>query len=167
MPWAEFSAHPEDFLDPKLIVINAILARPDAMPSDELRAFVRRIHDFQANNPTSSIFNDDHVIPAAMLNRKAHADTAKLQNIEELIEPDVRDNSEPGTPLTSPPLSPHLTPVNPVSPPPPKSTKCKATDPPASATSAPLPLHRSMRQNAPVAPTVTSGSRPTKRRKVD
>ncbi|KAJ6449132.1 hypothetical protein C8R45DRAFT_1131288 [Mycena sanguinolenta] len=165
MPWVEFLAHPEDFLDPKLIVVNAILARLDAMPSDELRAFARRIHDFQANNPASSIFNDDHIISAAMLNHKARADMAKLQN----IEPDIMYmyDSEPGTPLTSPLLSPHIMPVKPVSPPPPKSKKRKATDPPASATSAPFPLRRSMRQNAPVAPTATSGSRPTKRRKVD
>ncbi|KAF7371928.1 hypothetical protein MVEN_00050700 [Mycena venus] len=68
MPWAEFLNHPEDFLHPELIV-DGILTRPDAMPSTDLRAFAGCIHRFQAANTTISIFDDENIISAAMLDR--------------------------------------------------------------------------------------------------
>jgi hypothetical protein len=169
MPWTEFLNHPEDFLDARLIVNGILTRRPDAMPSGDLRAFAQRIHDFQAANTTASIFNDERIISAAILGRKALAEAAKPQNIEEIIEPDNVDHSDRSPvlmSLTSPP-SPHITPTKPVSLPSSELWKRKASGPPPPPENEPtLPLRRSTRHNnAPIPSGSDTKEKPQKRRR--
>ncbi|KAJ7757207.1 hypothetical protein DFH07DRAFT_958797 [Mycena maculata] len=171
MPWKELLNCPEDFLDARLIANGILIRRPDAMPSGDLRAFAQCIHDFQAANTTSSIFSDEHIISAAILSRKALAEAAKPQDIEEIIEPDSVDHSDCSpvlTPLVSPASSPHITPAKPVSSPPPKSGKRKASGPPPPLErESTLPLRRSTRHNkAPIPSVSDTKERPQKRRKM-
>ncbi|KAJ7094335.1 hypothetical protein C8R44DRAFT_890371 [Mycena epipterygia] len=191
MPWVEFLNYPEDFLHPKLIV-DGILTCPEDMPSADLRAFAECIHRFQAANSTISIFNDENIISAAMLDRQARADAAKPEEIMELINgDDVDDHVEMHsdvsgnfTPLTSPTSSPRILPVNPINPvpvasslllpvqptpPPTIPQKRKASSPPPSADVEllqPASLRRSSRHNAVLIPcTNAKAVAPNKRHK--
>ncbi|KAJ6550766.1 hypothetical protein DFH09DRAFT_1500090 [Mycena vulgaris] len=154
MPWAEFLNHPEDFLQPGLIV-DGILTRPDAMPSTALRAFAGCIHKFQAANGTISIFNDENTISAAILDHQARADAAKPEEIVEVINAaDVDDQLDIDTPPADNPTNPIsvFPPPPPLPPAPPANIpqKRKASGPPPSAdvdSSQPAPLRRSSRHN--------------------
>jgi hypothetical protein len=165
------SQPPRGLLEPALIV-DRILARPDAMPSADLHAFAECIHKFQAAHTAISIFNDQHIISIAILDRRACADAAKPEDITELIntddiDPEFKlrsDISHHSTPLSSPHISPHILPVDPVNttsiatpllppaqliPPVTIPRKRKVSGPPPEniESAQPAPLYRSTRQN--------------------
>ncbi|KAJ7429065.1 hypothetical protein B0H11DRAFT_1946201 [Mycena galericulata] len=175
MPWSEFLSYPEEFLHPRLIV-DGILARPDAMAAADVRAFANCIHKFQVANDKISIFNDKNIISAAILDHQSRAAAAKPEEIVELVDAD--DKSHLDSPLTSPARSPRILPVDNTVPetplisvqPAPPSTiprKRRATGPPPSdAESQQLgPLRRSSRHNTVPAPHPNGRAVATKRRK--
>lgn len=97
LPWADFLAHPTDFLDPRL-VCGGILNRPETMSIGHLFDFAASIRTFQSSNGTISIFQAKEFLAQSLAASQSKYEP--LDEFDAVVDEDVEEVIHHSSPLS-------------------------------------------------------------------